>query len=174
MDEDCLATPDPTSSMFLYWINTNRMGTAKINDFCIDLWIRLGFFWYFLLLKIAFINKNFELVCNLKNGKRQLSMQLFLKNSSILPDCPGKRTASKKNKKIGNTNNMQHFWQPGQHVEKTKGLAYHFSKLACGGGGSVYQGKIQCILPRQCEQTFVFFFKKNKTNKKETTPQQCR
>lgn len=30
MDEDCLATPDPTTSMFLYWINTNRMGTAKM------------------------------------------------------------------------------------------------------------------------------------------------
>lgn len=29
MDEDCLATPGPTTSMFLYWINTNRMGTAK-------------------------------------------------------------------------------------------------------------------------------------------------
>lgn len=29
-DEDCLATPDPTTSMFLYWINTNRMGTAKM------------------------------------------------------------------------------------------------------------------------------------------------
>lgn len=29
MDEDCLATPDPTTSMFLFWINTNRMGTAK-------------------------------------------------------------------------------------------------------------------------------------------------
>lgn len=28
MDEDCLATPDPTTSMFLYSINTNRMGTA--------------------------------------------------------------------------------------------------------------------------------------------------
>lgn len=28
-DEDCLATPDPTTSTFLYWINTNRMGTAK-------------------------------------------------------------------------------------------------------------------------------------------------
>lgn len=29
MDEDCLATPGPTTSMFLYWINTNRMGTAR-------------------------------------------------------------------------------------------------------------------------------------------------
>lgn len=29
MDEDCLATPDPTTSTFLSWINTNRMGTAK-------------------------------------------------------------------------------------------------------------------------------------------------
>lgn len=26
-------------------------------------------------------------------------------------------------------------------------------KLACGGGGSVYQGKIQCKLPQQCEHT---------------------
>lgn len=33
LDDDCLATPDPTTSMLLYWINTNRMGTAK-NDFC--------------------------------------------------------------------------------------------------------------------------------------------
>lgn len=29
MDEDCLATPGPTTSTFLYWMNTNRMGTAK-------------------------------------------------------------------------------------------------------------------------------------------------
>lgn len=29
MDDDCLATLDPTTSIFLYWINTNRMGTAK-------------------------------------------------------------------------------------------------------------------------------------------------
>lgn len=29
MDDDCLATRGPTTSMFLYWINTNRMGTAK-------------------------------------------------------------------------------------------------------------------------------------------------
>lgn len=33
MDEDCLATPGPTTSMFLNWINTNRMGTAR-TTFC--------------------------------------------------------------------------------------------------------------------------------------------
>lgn len=26
-------------------------------------------------------------------------------------------------------------------------------KLACGGGGSVYQGRTQCKLPQQCEHT---------------------
>lgn len=52
MDEDCLATPAPTSSMFLYWINTNRMGTAKINDFC-----NVFMDTFFFRLKIAFIKQ---------------------------------------------------------------------------------------------------------------------
>lgn len=49
---------------------------------------------------------------------------------------------------------MQHFLQPRFHGNMLREiLAYRFSKLACGGG-SVYQGKIQCILPQQCEQDF--------------------
>lgn len=62
---------------------------------------------------------------------------------------------------------MQHFWQPGQHVEKTKVLAYHFSKLACGGGGSVYQGKIQCIhyLDNVSKPGKCLFLKKTKQKK---------
>lgn len=54
---------------------------------------------------------------------------------------------------IYNTKNMQHFLQPrflGNMLRRI--LAYRLSKLACGGG-SVYQGKIQCILPQQCQQT---------------------
>lgn len=43
MDEDCLATPDPTTSMFLYWMNTNRMGTAN-NDFLQCFYIKKTFF----------------------------------------------------------------------------------------------------------------------------------
>lgn len=61
---------------------------------------------------------------------------------------------------------MQHFLQPrfqGNMLREI--LAYRFSKLACGGG-SVYQGKIQCILPQQCEQTRQSLFFKS-------TPQQC-
>lgn len=75
MDEDCLATPDPTSSMFLYWINTNRMGTAKINDFC-NVFTDTFFFSFKNCLYKAKIC-TFELVRNFKNGKRHLSMQFF-------------------------------------------------------------------------------------------------
>lgn len=54
MDEDCLATPDPTTSMFLYWINTNRMGTAKKMTFAMFLWIYFSFFPFF-FFKTAFL-----------------------------------------------------------------------------------------------------------------------
>lgn len=37
-------------------------------------------------------------------------------------------------------------------------------KLACGGGGSVYQGKIQCKLPQQCEHTGQQVFKRTPLN----------
>lgn len=87
MDEDCLATPEPTTSMFLYWINTNRMGTAK-NDFCN----------VFILKKHSLKKQKqiytCELVRNFKMGKTNVSMHFF-PYSGNLPDCPGKRTAQK-------------------------------------------------------------------------------
>lgn len=58
---------------------------------------------------------------------------------------------------------MQHFLQPrlqGNMLRKT--LAYRISKLACGGG-SVYQSKIQCRLPR-CEHTRQKVFKRTPRN----------
>ena len=44
MDEDCLATPDPTTSTFLYWVKTNRMGTAKIRFLLQCFYIKKTFF----------------------------------------------------------------------------------------------------------------------------------
>lgn len=85
MDEDCLATPDPTTSMFLYWMNTNRMGTAN-NDFCN----------VFILKKHSFKKQIYtcELVRNLKRARQ--TFQCIFRYSGNLPDCPGKRTAQKK------------------------------------------------------------------------------
>lgn len=59
---------------------------------------------------------------------------------------------------------MQHFLQPrlqGNMLRKM--LAYRISKLACGGG-SVYQSKIQCRLPHQCEHTRQKVFKRTPRN----------
>lgn len=99
-----------------------------------------------------------ELVRNFKRARQ--TFQCIFRYSDNLPDCPGKRTAQKMDITL---KNMQHFLQPrflGNMLRKV--LAYRFSKLACGGG-SVYQGKIQCILPQQCQQTRQIFKNENKT-----------
>lgn len=85
MDDDCLATPDPTTSIFLYWINTNRMGTAK-NDF----------------LQCFYIKKTFKknkiytwVSSHFQNGHDKCIFRYSGNFFCVLPDCPGKRTAQK-------------------------------------------------------------------------------
>lgn len=107
MDEDCLATPDPTTSMFLYWINTNRMGTAK-NDFCN----------VFILKKHSFKKTDLYMWVSSQFQWARQTFQCIFRYSGNLPDCPGKRTAQKSR---CNTKNMQHFFATtisGEQVKK--------------------------------------------------------
>lgn len=80
-DEGCLATSDPTTSMFLYWINTNRMGTAKKT-------ILQCFY-----IKKTFFKKIHELVHNWKRARQ--TFQSISDTVAIYLYCPGKRTAQK-------------------------------------------------------------------------------
>lgn len=101
-----------------------------------------------------------------QDGKDTFSMHQ--KKSSKLPDCPEKRTAQKvyriytKGKK--KSNNIFATMFARRNNCKENALLTACLKLACGGGGSVYQGKIQCKLPQQCEHTGQQVFKRTPLN----------
>lgn len=93
--------------MFLYWINTNRMGTAK-NDFCN----------VFILKKHSLKKQIYtcELVRNFKKGKTNVSMHVSIQWQFTWLSWKKNSTKNRYN-----TKNMQHFLQPrflGNRVQK--------------------------------------------------------
>lgn len=119
-----MTTPDPTTSTFLYWINTNRMGTAtKINKNVSWLLVNCFFCNVFILKKHFFNHKKrqiytCELVHNLKWARQNDSMHFRYSGNFYLTVL--QKEQHKKYIMRNNTKNMQHFLQPRFSEEQVR------------------------------------------------------